>query len=511
MKEKMTEEELQEKYEKEQENIDGKKVSTKSGNSEALKKHKKIDLATKFISGALVGVMTVSGFCMAKSAKTIKIPEGPTTSQGGSETTDPQEDFKYVLVKSFDINDENSINATIDAVNENNAKDDSVDAGLTVNTLKYCNGDLSKGDFKGMDDGEIADAVKNIAIEIYEVTGASVTDYTNLKNGEKLTDNERSVKAIGLSDTLSENGYAYKTYATKYDAIIEEQKSDINDGNKEDYSENTENFVYTVKTALDDDKLTNAEKSDIATTSKSHLTLFYDTMTKKDQDYFRTEYQGLYNTSALDEWLVKNDITTDIDFGKTNGGDKSKDEYVVSDAEDAKNHAGSTGDDETKLAEEGGNPAKDNRGQKETVSEAATKKPSISEKTADVSKDDLTKQPEPVTGGEVVSTTEKTEQPSKIKDEDVPPEPETTKKASDSKNDTESTTNGEIVDVTDENGDTVLTDDEYNKLKEEQKKREQLLIGIAVLAGLSGIVIATKKIKYNDGDSIEKGSTKVKK
>ena len=89
----------------------------------------------------------------------------------------------------------------------------------------------------------------------------------------------------------------------------------------------------------------------------------------------------------------------------------------------------------------------------------------------------------------------------KIEEEIVEPETETT---------TEVTTTEETVDVKDENGDTVLTDDEYNKLKEE-KKREQLLIGIASLVGLTGIVVVTKKFKDSDTDSIEKGSSKVKK
>ena len=498
MKEKMTEEELQERYEKKQaENIDSEEISTKSGNSEALKRHKIKDLWLKSTSViVLVATITAAGvkFSNSYSGGNV-IPEEPTTSQGGPETTDPQEDFKYVLVKSFDINDENSINATIDAVNENNAKDDSVDAGLTANTLKYYNGDLSKDDFKDMNDDEIANSVKNITIETYEVTGASVTYFTNLKNGEKLTDGEKSVKAIGLSDTLSENGYAYKTYATKYDEIIEEQKSDIDDGNKEDYSENTENFVYTVKTALDDDKLTNAEKSDIATTSKSHLTLFYDTMTKDDQAYFRTEYQSPYNTSALDEWLVKNDITTDIDFGKTNSGDKSKKGYVASDEEDAKNHAGPTGEDEKKLVDKGNEKISGGKGQHEIINNPTTKISSETKK-ANVSKEDLTKKSETVTGGTVESTTEKTEPTSEIKNEVVPPESETTE---------------ETVDVKDENGDTVLTDDEYNKLKRENLKNALINREMATLGGVAGLALMAFTFSDKIITASEKISAKIKR
>ena len=41
MKEKMTEEELQERYEKEQENIKSLEIETKDGNGESFKNHKK--------------------------------------------------------------------------------------------------------------------------------------------------------------------------------------------------------------------------------------------------------------------------------------------------------------------------------------------------------------------------------------------------------------------------------------------------------------------------------------
>lgn len=336
MKEKMTEEELQEKYEKEQENIKSLEIETKDGNGESFKNHKKIDLIVKAGAIALAGVITIAGINIARSAKTIQTPEEPTTSQGGPETTDPQEDLEYVLVKPFDINNEKSVKETINAVNENNKKDDSVKKELTENMLKFYNGTLTKDDFPDMKDDDIANEIKNYSINLFEVTSASIPDYVNLKNGEKLTNSEESTKAIVLNSTLNENDYAYETYVTSYDTILNEQKKDIANGNKEDYSENTENFVYTVKTALDDDKLTNAEKSDIATTSKSQLTLFYDTMTKEDQTYFETDYQSVYNTLACDEWFAKNDIETDIDYDKTNGGDKSKNEYVASDAEDAK-------------------------------------------------------------------------------------------------------------------------------------------------------------------------------
>lgn len=496
MKEKMTEEELQEKYEKEQENIKSLEIETKDGNGESFKNHKKIDLIVKAGAIALAGVITIAGINIARSAKTIQTPEEPTTSQGGPETTDPQEDLEYVLVKPFDINNEKSVKETINAVNENNKKDDSVKKELTENMLKFYNGTLTKDDFPDMKDDDIANEIKNYSINLFEVTSASIPDYVNLKNGEKLTNSEESTKAIVLNSTLNENDYAYETYVTSYDTILNEQKKDIANGNKEDYSENTEDFVYTVKTALDDDKLTNAEKSDIATTSKSQLTLFYDTMTKEDQTYFETDYQSVYNTLACDEWFAKNDIETDIDYDKTNGGDKSKNEYVASDAEDAKNHAGSTGEDETKLVDKGGKPIKDNKGNKETVSEPTTKT-SISEKPADVPDKELNKPTKTNEGGKVVSTTKEVETTKKIQEEIVDPETETTTE--------------EIVDVKDENGDTVLTDDEYNKLKRENLKNALINREMATLGGVAGLALMSFAFSDKIITASEKISAKIKR
>ena len=59
MKEKMTEEELQERYEKEQENIKSLEIETKDGNGESFKNHKKIDLIVNFALDVLKVVVCV--------------------------------------------------------------------------------------------------------------------------------------------------------------------------------------------------------------------------------------------------------------------------------------------------------------------------------------------------------------------------------------------------------------------------------------------------------------------
>ena len=436
----------------------------------------------KFLASVVALIIAITGGVGAKNAvKSYKGKDPEPTGQTTTINNNPQEDLEYVLVEPFDINDEDSVKKTINAVNENNKNDDSVDAELTEKMLKYYNGTLTKADFPGMSDDDIANEVKNFAVKSFEVTSASISDYVNLKNGEKLTDSERSTKAIVLNTTFTEDDYAYKTYATEYDTNLNEQKKDIANGDKEDYAENTENFVYIVKTALNDDKLTNAEKSYIATTSKSHLTLFYNTMTKEDQDYFGTEYQGLYNTSALDEWLVKNDITTDIDFGTTTGGDKSKDEYVDSDSGDAKKYAGSTGDDEPKLTEKGGNGT-GGKGQQEIISNPTTSS-SSSSSTADVSDEDLTKESGTETGGDVVSTTEEKETTTILEEKDVAP--------------------GEEAE---ESNDYVYSDADFNSLN------SKIPLGSSAFFAALGSMLVLKKKKRRASEKIEaEESSKSKK
>ena len=240
-----------------------------------------------------------------------------------------------------------------------------------------------------------------------------------------------------------------------------------------------------------------SEKAALTVAFNAYKVLF-KSLTKEQIDELQAN-QDNTATLSLNEILQKLSLKPKTDFDKT-GKDKTSNGYNPKDKAEANKLAGSTGEDETKLVNKGGKPIKDNKGNKETVSEPTTKT-SISEKPANVPDKELDKPTKTDKGGEVVSTTKEVETTKKIQEEIVEPETETTTKV---------TTTEEIVDVKDENGDTVLTDDEYNKLKEE-KKREQLLIGIASLVGLTGIVVVTKKFKDSDTDSIEKGSSKVKK
>ncbi len=418
----------------------------------------------KFLASVVALIIAITGGIGAKNAvKSYKGKNPEPTSQSDTVKTDPQEDLEYVLVKPFDINDDESVKETINAVNENNKKDDSVNEELSEKMLKFYNGTLTKDDFSGMSDDDIANEVKNFTIKLNEVTSASILDYVNLREGEELTDNEKSTEAIGLSDIFTKDSYAYKTYATEYDTILNEQKKDIANGNKEDYSENTENFVYTVKTALDDDKLTNAEKSDIATTSKSQLTLFYDTMTKEDQTYFETDYQSVYNTLACDEWFAKNDIKTDIDYDKTNGGDKSKNEYVASDKKDAEKRVGVVSDNKKEKVKTGGQKTGSNKGKSSVVSNPTTKV-SISSSEAVTKKKDSTKSSTTKKGGKVVSTSVHIETTSKISEEDVPPEEETTANKSKNTKSTSSQTTSKITYKDSDDDIPTYTDKEFNGL-----------------------------------------------
>ncbi len=385
----------------------------------------------KFLASVVALIIAITGGIGAKNAvKSYKGKNPEPTSQSDTVKTDPQADLEYVLVKPFDINDEDSVKETINAVNENNKNDDSVDAELTEKMLKFYNGTLTKADFPGMSDDEIANEVKNFTIKLNEVTSASILDYVNLREGEELTDSEESTKAIVLNTTFTNDSYAYENYAAEYDTILNEQKKDIANGDKEDYAENTDKFITIMNTALKDDNLTNAQKAAIATITKTQSVLFWNAMTKDEQDYFLKEDQGKYNTSAVDEWFKANDIETSIDFNETNGGDKSKNEYVDSDSGDARKYAGSTGEEETKLDTKGGKKINGGKGQQEIISNPTTSS-SSSSSTADVPKENLTKKPDYVPGGDVVSTTEKTETTTIIEEKDVAPEEEKTQESND--------------------------------------------------------------------------------
>ena len=385
----------------------------------------------KFLASVVALIIAITGGIGAKNAvKSYKGKNPEPTSQSDTVKTDPQEDLEYVLVKPFDINDEESVKETINAVNENNKKDDSVNEELSEKMLKFYNGTLTKDDFSGMSDDDIANEVKNITIKLNKVTLASILDYVNLREGEELTDSEKSTKAIGLSDIFTNDGYAYETYATEYDTILNEQKKDIANGDKEDYAENTDKFITIMNTSLKDDNLTNAQKAAIATITKTQSVLFWNAMTKDEQDYFLKEDQGKYNTSAVDEWFKANDIETSIDFNKTNGGDKTSEGYNPKDEEDAVKYAGSTGEEETKLETKGGKKTNGGKGQQEIISNPTTSS-SSSSNTAKVPEEDLTKKSETVTGGDVVSTTEKTETTTIIEEEDVAPEEEKTQESND--------------------------------------------------------------------------------
>ena len=298
-------------------------------------------------------------------------------------------------------------------------------------------------------------------------------------------------KGIGLSDIFAEGSYAYETYATKYDTIIEKQKIDIDEGNEQNYSKNAREFTKLMNEALNDDKLTKTEKQSVSVIMNAQAPLFWNVAPRKDeQDYFLKEDQGLYNTSAVDEWLKANDIKTSIDFNKTKGGDKPKNEYVASDKEDAEKHACMVDEYEIKLAEKGGEFIKDNKGNKEIVSEPTTKI-SCCEKPVVVSDKDLTKKTETSKGGSVVSITEKIGSTTKISEEVVPPETESEKLVE------------ETITVVDENGDTVLMDDEYPKYKSQKDKWLKKVMAMNMLVPF----LATNQ-KYKDKDTNKKDPEK---
>ena len=495
MKEKMTEEELQERYEKEQaENIDSEKISTKSGNSEALKRHKIKDLWLKSTSViVLVATITAAGVKFSNSYNGGDvIPEEPTTSQGGPETTDPQEDLEYVFVQPFSINDDDSVKKTIDAVNEKNQKIDGHNEVMTKRMLAYFNGTLTKEDFGDMSDDDIIKEIREYVIVLFGILSEDVTGYVNFQAGEKITYNLGLVN--GSENSISEDSEFY-SYAKELDTILNNQLKAIATSSSEDYSTQ---FMDLSEKIWSDSKMPSSEKAALTVAFNAYKVLF-KSLTKEQIDELQAN-QDNTATLSLNEILQKLSLKPKTDFDKT-GKDKTSNGYNPKDKAEANKLAGSTGEDETKLVNKGGKPIKDNKGNKETVSEPTTKT-SISEKPADVPDKELDKPTETDKGGEVVSTTKEVETTKKIQEEIVEPETETTTKV---------TTTEEIVDVKDENGDTVLTDDEYNKLKRENLKNALINREMAMLGGVAGLALMSFTFSDKIITASEKISAKIKR
>jgi len=487
MKEKMTEEELQEKYEKEQENIKSLEIETKDGNGESFKNHKKIDLIVKAGAIALAGVITIAGINIARSAKTIQTPEEPTTSQGGPETTDPQEDLEYVFVQPFSINDDDSVKKTIDAVNKRNQKIDGHNEVMTKRMLAYFNGTLTKEDFGDMSDDDIIKEIREYVIVLFGILSENVTGYVNVQAGEKITYNLGLVN--GSENSISEDSEFY-SYAKELDTILNNQLKAIATSSSEDYSTQ---FMDLSEKIWSDSKMPSAEKAALTVAFNSYKVLF-KSLTKEQIDELQAN-QDNTATLSLNEILQKLSLKPKTDFDKT-GKDKTSNGYNPRDKAKANKLAGSTGEDETKLVNKGGKSIKDNKGNKETVSEPTTKT-SISKKPADVPDKELNKPTEADKGGKVVSTTKKVETTKKIQEEIVEPETETTTE--------------EIVDVKDENGDTVLTDDEYNKLKRENLKNALINREMATLGGVAGLALMSFAFSDKIITASEKISAKIKR
>ena len=486
MKEKMTEEELQEGYEKKQaENIDSEEISTKSGNSEALKRHKIKDLWLKSTSViVLVATITAAGVKFSNSYNGGDvIPEEPTTSQGGPETTNPQGNLEYVFVQPFSINDDDSVKKTIDEVNKRNQKIDGHNEVMTKRMLAYFNGTLTKKDFGNMSDDDIAKEIREYVIVLFNILSKNVTGYVNFQAGEKNSHNLGLVN--GSENSISKDSEFY-SYAKELDTILNNQLKAIATSSSEDYSTQ---FMDLSEEIWSDSKMLVNQKAALMVASNVYKSLFRS-LTKgqiEDLQANQNEIAGI----ASNETLLNFKIKTKTNYELT-GKDKTYNEFNSGDADKAAKLAGSTDDDEKKLVKKGGEPPKDKKGKQKSLSELTTEI-SISEKPANVPDKELNKSPKTDEGGEVVSTTKEVETTKKIQEEIVEP------------------TTEETVDVKDENGDTVLTDDEYNKLKRENLKNALINREMATLGGVAGLALMAFTFSDKIITASEKISAKIKR
>ena len=338
-----------------------------------------------------------------------------------------------------------------------------------------------------MSDDDIIKEIREYVIVLFGILSENVTGYVNVQAGEKITYNLGLVN--GSENSISEDSEFY-SYAKELDTILNNQLKAIATSSSEDYSTQ---FMDLSEKIWSDSKMPSAEKAALTVAFNSYKVLF-KSLTKEQIEDLQAN-QDNTATLSLNEILQKLSLKPKTDFDKT-GKDKTSNGYNPKDKAKANKLAGSTGEDETKLVNKGGKSIKDNKGNKETVSEPTTKT-SISKKPADVPDKELNKPTKTDKGGEVVSTTKKVETTKQIQEEIVEPETETTTE--------------EIVDVKDENGDTVLTDDEYNKLKRENLKNALINREMATVGGVAGLALMSFAFSDKIITASEKISAKIKR
>lgn len=145
-----------------------------------------------FIKGTalatVLAVLTGTGISACHKRNEVPVVE-PTTIAGNEVPGDNQESYDYVLVENFSL-DESKLNETLEKLAndimanvESNGQYNKDDIKLII---KMCNGILTKDDFNGMSDEEIAKKVSELLRSLYSIfsDGASKLSRANENNKE---------------------------------------------------------------------------------------------------------------------------------------------------------------------------------------------------------------------------------------------------------------------------------------------------------------------------------------
>ncbi len=399
---------LKKTYEKYQETADN-TLTPDVSEKQALPKKKLKEKLAATIAVFLVGATLIGVGIKFKNKGTDPTPTPETTSSYDDGSDDEEkENYEYVLVEDFDINDSTALSKVVSDIKAIVGDDYDIE-----NIIKYFNGVLQKSDFSDdMSDDEIFEEMQKYGPQLYEILSNLVADYVNA------IENLEAEKASGLASDISKlvsaasiisNDDSARAYGIRLADILESLLKGVNDGdissrdklanefyNLSNEINNDEALDIYTKTilresmyvalplfsgSLTEEKITELEKANYTSSEKNQIGYGY-------MGDFGLDY--LYIVSENDDGNMGRDLTPTTEV------------YNSSDVSDANNYAGSTGEEtSSEIVSQGGNSVS-SEGSSEVVSEATT---TVSQSTTVVEVPSTETTTKTEQGGQVVGTT----------------------------------------------------------------------------------------------------------
>lgn len=420
--------------------------------------------AAKFTALVIAGatfIGVISAFATSCSKKEEKEPT-TSVSDTTKEDEEKQVSYKYVLYNPIDMNNQDEVNKLIAKINENVEEDR---PKLTLETFNLLTKDITKEQFPGKTDEEIAEAVNVLAISLYDVLSSNIVSfidaktYTLLDKKEGYSIPEKLV--ISGFNLIDKNSYIHQTYQGKIDEQLEKELNDIINSNITEYASNALSFYDVVMEVLKDQKLNSFQRDKMIVLQylKSIYPLYSSILLQEAPDK-RTTLDAEFSNLAINAWesdvLSNMGLITDAYLGKKTK-DRTGTSYSLEDKKLEDAYKGATKRGETKVTS-------NNTKNYSVVEKPATTGKTVEKETVYKVPEDESKKAETTTVKDNSNVTVgkpsvSVKPPEKLEEEDVPPEVEPDTSWSYKDDDGE-----EWVVVPDENGVPVLTPEEINKI-----------------------------------------------